>query len=278
MKRLDSFQRTEIAKFQGMAEVLDLRSVSDLINLTFCCDQVTVITDFRNLSSVGKNHYLTVHGGCAPSSEIVSLDGQKLADDLIRKETGHITPYGVIYDNGMELKQEYKGTAFPLYSYHPQEMVVGVSPAGQTDRETLMMLPMAEKELERAMRRNGMSIHERVTVRFNEVTDFALFKTAVKFSRNDMRSINAFVKLVSPLDGPEIETWQAAVNYVGVRSMEEFLAVGRNLDLFYYCFGVSIPEEYGKRIIQESGHFDYDPNLDAYYDYRKYGEDRIRQE
>lgn len=60
--------------------------------------------------------------------------------------------------------------------------------------------------------------------------------------------------------------------------MEEFLAVGRNLDLFYYCFDVSIPEEYGKRIIQESGHFDYDPNLDAYYDYRKYGEDRIRQE
>ena len=63
-----------------------------------------------------------------------------------------------------------------------------------------------------------------------------------------------------------------------VRSMEAFLAVGRNLDLFYYCFDVATPEEYGKRIIQESGHFDYDPNLDAYYDYRKYGEDRIRQE
>ena len=47
--------------------------------------------------------------------------------------------------------------------------------------------------------------------------------------------------------------------------MEEFLAVGRNLDLFYYCFDVSIPEEYGKRIIQESGHFDYDPNLDDYF-------------
>lgn len=278
MKRLDSLQRTETAKFQGMAEVLDLRSVSDLINLTFCCDQVTVITDFRDLSSVGKNHYLTVHGGCAPVSELVSLDGQQLADDLIRKGTGHITPYGVIYDNGMELKQVYKGTEFPLYSYHSQEMVVGVSPAGQTDRETLMMLPMAEKELERAMRRNGMSIHERVMVRFNEVTDFALFKTAVKFSHNDMRSINAFVKLVCSLDGPEIETWQAAVNYVGVRSMEEFLAVGRNLDLFYYCFDVATPEEYGKRIIQESGHFDYDPNLDAYYDYRKYGKDRIRQE
>ena len=65
---------------------------------------------------------------------------------------------------------------------------------------------------------------------------------------------------------------------VGVRSMEAFLAVGRNLDLFYYCFDVATPEEYGKRIIQESGHFDYDPNLDDYYDYRKYGEDRICQE
>ena len=40
-----------------------------------------------------------------------------------------------------------------------------------------------------------------------------------------MRSISAFVKLVYPLDGPEIETKQAAVNYVGVRSMDA------NLDL-----------------------------------------------
>ena len=30
--------------------------------------------------------------------------------------------------------------------------------------------------------------------------------------------------------------------------------------------------------IQDSGHFDYDSNLDAFYDYEKYGQQRIQQE
>ena len=39
------------------------------------------------------------------------------------------------------------------------------------------------------------------------------------------------------------------------------------------------PAEYGRYMIEQSGHFDFDPNLDAYYDYEKYGNDHIsRQE
>lgn len=45
-KRLESFDVGEYAQFQAMAEKLDLTSMKDLINLTFCCQQATVITDF----------------------------------------------------------------------------------------------------------------------------------------------------------------------------------------------------------------------------------------
>ena len=31
------------------------------------------------------------------------------------------------------------------------------------------------------------------------------------------------------------------------------------------------PEEYGRYMIQKSGHFEYDPNLDEFYDYERYG-------
>ena len=43
-KRLDSFDRTGLAQFQGMAAKLDLSDMTDLINLTFCCQEATVIT------------------------------------------------------------------------------------------------------------------------------------------------------------------------------------------------------------------------------------------
>ena len=48
-KRLDSFTVGEFSQFQAMAEKLNLASMKDLINLTFCCQQATVITDFTNL-------------------------------------------------------------------------------------------------------------------------------------------------------------------------------------------------------------------------------------
>ena len=41
-KRLDSFDTGEAAQFQAMAHKLELFELKDLINLTFCCQQVTV--------------------------------------------------------------------------------------------------------------------------------------------------------------------------------------------------------------------------------------------
>lgn len=64
-KRLDSFDVGEFSQFQAMAEKLQLTSMKDLINLTFCCQQATVITDFTNLKEVGRDHYMNIHGGCA---------------------------------------------------------------------------------------------------------------------------------------------------------------------------------------------------------------------
>ena len=57
-KRLDSFDDYEKTEFQGMASRLDLHGVDEFINLTFCCQEVTVVTDFNNLESLGRRHYL----------------------------------------------------------------------------------------------------------------------------------------------------------------------------------------------------------------------------
>ena len=61
-KRLDSFTAgCEDDQFQAMAEKLNLTDIRDFINLTFCCEQATVITDFSNLERIGKNHYMNLN-------------------------------------------------------------------------------------------------------------------------------------------------------------------------------------------------------------------------
>ena len=69
-KRLDSFDVGEFSQFQAMAEKLNLTSMKDLINLTFCCQQATVITDFSDLATVGRSHYLNMSfpSRCRPAS------------------------------------------------------------------------------------------------------------------------------------------------------------------------------------------------------------------
>lgn len=111
--QLDAFDKYELAAYQAMAAKLDLHDVKDFIDLTFCCQQATVITDFSDLDAVGRRHYLTTHGGCAVKSEWESVDGQETALLLLSGGNGTVTPYGVVFDNGMRLEQRYDGHRLP---------------------------------------------------------------------------------------------------------------------------------------------------------------------
>ncbi len=193
-KRLDSFDVGEAAQFQAMTEKLDLTDMKDLINLTFCCQQTTVITDFSDLEAIGRDHYMNLHGGCASTQELEDLDGAETARLLIASGGGTVTPYGVVYDNGMKLEQHYDGKHFPAYLYEPCMLMVA---------------------------------------------------------------------LTSRLE-PE--------------SAAQIRHLAENLDQFEFAPGAHMPAEYGRFMIQESGHFEYDPNLDEFYDYERYGLQRMEQQ
>ena len=108
VKRLDSFSDGELAQFQGMAAKMGLSDMTDLINLTFCCQQATVITDFSDLEQIGRDHYMNLHGGCVSTEELEELDSMETALLLISENEGTVTPYGVVYDNGIQLSQVYQ--------------------------------------------------------------------------------------------------------------------------------------------------------------------------
>ena len=97
-KRLDGFDAVEVSQFQTMADKLKLTDMKDLINLTFSCQQATVIADFSDLESVGRAHYMNTHDGCASAEELDNLDGEETAILLIEDNEGTITRYGVRKD------------------------------------------------------------------------------------------------------------------------------------------------------------------------------------
>ena len=280
-KRLDSFDTGEAAQFQAMAHKLELFELKDLINLTFCCQQATVITDFSDLAAVGRNHYMNLHGGSASVDELNKLDGEETARRLIENGGGTITPYGVVYDNGMKLEPVYDGRFFPCYYYEPNAITVAVTAKSEpedTEHIAWLFLPMVQEEIDRALRRTGITDPADIRLRLEDTELPNEVDVLLDMEQESLTNLNALAQAADALSSDDIKKLGAVVAMARPRIAEQVKNLAENLDLFDFAPGAHTPEEYGKYMIQQSGHFDYDENLDEFYDYEKYSLQRMGEE
>ena len=181
-KRLDCFCKGERDQFMAMAHKLNVTDIQDFINLMFCCQEATVITDFSDLEAVGRAHYMNLHGGCASSEELAGLDGYETALRLIDSGGGKVTPYGVVYDNGMELRQLYNGYSFPAYFYEDCPLVMCIASRCTTSNS------LARPEMPQAFRLGVTARQIVFSVRLRSATT----RLVVKGSRpRSMHSVDA---------------------------------------------------------------------------------------
>ena len=280
-KRLASFDVGEAAQFQAMAHKLELFELKDLINLTFCCQQATVITDFTNLEAIGRDHYMNLYGGCASTQELEDLDGAETARLLIDSGAGEVTPYGVVYDNGLKLEQYYDGQHFPAYLYEPCMLMIGLTfrlEPEDTKNITWLYLPAAKGQLERAMVRSGISDPADMRSRFSESMFPDEVDAALDFRYENIYELNDLALAVSKLSVEAQKKLGAVVEMAEPEYASQICRLAENLDQFEFAPGAHTPAEYGRFMIQESGHFEYDENLEGFYDYEKFGLQRMEQE
>ena len=280
-KRLDSFDTGEAAQFQAMAHKLELFELKDLINLTFCCQQATVITNFSDLSTVGRDHYMNLHGGSASVDELNALDVKETARRLIESGSGTITPYGVVYDNGMKLEQIYDGRFFPCYYYEPNAITVAATAKSEpedTEHITWLFLPMEREEIDRALLRGGITDPADVRLRLESSQLPDEVDVLLDMEYETLADLNELAEATDGLSKADMEKLGAVVMLAEPKSAAQIKNLAESLDLFDFAPGAHTPQEYGKYMIRQSGHFEYDENLDAFYDYEKYGTERMNEE
>ena len=280
-KRLDSFDTGEAAQFQAMAHKLELFELKDLINLTFCCQQATVITDFSDLAAIGRDHYMNLHGGSASVDELNKLDGKGTARQLIESGSGTITPYGVVYDNGMKLEQIYDGRFFPCYYYEPNAITVAVTSKAEpedTEHITWLYLPMEQEEIDRALLRGGITDLTDVRLRLEDSQLPNEVDVLLDMEHENLSDLNALAQAADAIPSDDMKKLGAVVMLAEPKSAAQIKNLAESLDLFDFAPGAHTPQEYGKYMIRQSGRFEYDENLDAFYDYEKYGTERMNEE
>ena len=280
-KRLDSFDTGEAAQFQAMAHKLELFELKDLINLTFCCQQATVITDFSDLAAVGRDHYMNLHGGSASVDELNKLDGEGTARQLIESGSGTVTPYGVVYDNGMKLEPVYDGRLFPCYYYEPNAITVAVTSKAEpedTEHITWLYLPMIQEEIDRALLRRGITDPADVRLRLEDSQLPNEVDVLLDMERENLSDLNALAQAADAIPSDDMKKLGAVVMLTEPKSAVQIKNLAESLDLFDFAPGAHTPQDYGKYMIRQSGRFEYDENLDAFYDYEKYGVERMNAE
>ena len=283
-KRLDGFCSGEVSQFQAMAHKLGLNDITDFISLTYCCQRTTVITDFSDLEQIGKNHAITMNGGAMPMDQYQAVDGRKDALQLIQGGGETVTPFGVVYDNGMKLEPVYNGHQFPVYPYDGLFMVLEVTPKrglAEGKNPEYLYLPAAEHQIERTLLRVGITeLHDaQVRIDWEEVPEKAAEALDLEhLSGDDLPALNRMCRVIEPLTEADMEKLNAVVLMAGPRDIDEVYALVQNLDQFDFVPYVQTPEEYGRYMIQESGRFEFDENLDSFYNYKQYGEQQLQLE
>jgi len=268
-KRLDSFCENECSSFQAACHVLGLKDIKDLINLTFCCQETTVIRDFSKLEAAGKEHYLTIHGGSAPAEELDALDGKALAQQLIQSGEGKATPYGLFFRNEMRMEELYKGHGFPPYLWDERTAELEIIKPDKA--KTFFFLPFSPLEFERFQQREGISDVSacKCILRLYQRQENYI---VVRGGTAELEKWNELCDTLNSIPYPRQQAFAAALEVTDAEDVSQMRLLAASLEDFDLVPGVRDAESYGKYMIQESGKYRYDPDLECYYNYEALGE------
>ena len=279
-KQLESFDRYELLQFNAAVERFGLSAADELIDLSFCAREVTVVSDFNDLELVGKRHYLTVHGAC-DSEELENLDGKETALALISGQPGYVTQYGVVYDNGIKLEQAYDRKHLPpIWMPENRILELKIRVTGEDDpkKQEWVQLPASQIKLERAMLRAGIPSCGEMQMlvsgsRFPDAVDCAL-----DFEQESPFELNRLCRACSNFKEQNFVKLGAVCQMAKPTCAANIRQLAEKLNQFDFAPNVHTPEELGKYMIQQSSHYEYDENLEDFYNYGDYGVKRILQD
>lgn len=268
-KRLDSFCDNEAEAFQAASYVFQCKDIRSLINVTFCCQESTVISDFSKLEEAGKSHYLTVHEGAVAMDELQAVDGKNLAKQIIESGKGILTPYGLFFQNNMEMEDLYQGKGFPPYIWDERLAEVEIKPPSEA--AMYVHLPASSLEMERFFKReriSGLSTYKvKLVPFFGQPESIDLLG-----SKAELQKWNDLCANVKAMPDDVREVFYAALEVTGAKDLAQMQLIVSNIDDFDLIPSVTDAESYGKYMIRHTGKYYYDDTLDCYYNYEAFGD------
>ncbi len=101
---------------------------------------------------------------------------------------------------------------------------------------------------------------------------------ALDFEHESLFELNRLCQVCSNFKEQELVKLGAVCQMAKPACAANIRQRAEKLDVFDFAPNVHTPEELGKYMIQQSGHYEYDENLEDFYNYGDYGVKRILQD
>jgi hypothetical protein len=120
---------------------------------------------------------------------------------------------------------------------------------------------MSQTQIERAMLRAGIDNYGEMCLRFTESELPEEIDAALSFENEGLSDLNELCQAVMGLSQAENIKLAAAVSMAKPEYASQVRYLAENLDQFDFVPGAATPEDYGRYMIKESGHYEFDENL-----------------
>ncbi|WP_206458335.1 antirestriction protein ArdA [Anaerovorax sp. IOR16] len=278
MKRLDSFDNDELQTFYAVAYAEKAKTTAELINITFNTHCYSLVADFSDLDAVGRKMYLTEEGAVS-EEELQSFDGKSYFEKMLaQNQIPKVTPYGILYQNKNPIQTIYDGMHFPLYHWQDEiaELEVGKDGYSQS-----LYLPCTQMQIEYVLLRLDADSLSKCSLSLtsDHFSDRMLdIITSEKPLCENMDDINHLASKFRELGTQEESYFEKLMEFVKPHDQKDLKALLDSMYEFELFPNIHTAEEYGKYIICDSGHFEYDENLEEYIDFKAYGRQKIANE
>ena len=152
-----------------------------------------------------------------------------------------VTPYGVVYDNGMKLEPLYDRQHFPVYVYQPSQLTVEIKSGPEGEVTGHLYLPCPDRQIQRTLFRAGSGWEG---FRFEITTDELppQVSSLVSPDCDGLEELNALCRAIEPLNAEQREKLDAVVLLARPECASEVRQLAENLDQFDFVPKPDNPE------------------------------------
>lgn len=250
-KRWDSltdYERKVIVSYVRLNETSDLK---DLINLTFCPEGLSLLTDFSDMEQVGKQLYMDESKGI-PEDRIKEIDFRLFAHEVWEDNVLELTPDGVYIEHGFCLENIYNGRTFPVYVHHPDQTVAILEIGNQNGDKDYLYLPTdicSFQKMKARLQVESFSECEIQEIHVLQMPDWIIPEPDDINTVEDLSYFNEMCHAIVDFDDLKMKQLSMAAEFAGTKKFTDITCIAKHLDNFEINPNVHNDEEYGKLIV-----------------------------